>query len=148
LDFIHKHDINKDNWIYDIIDDFAEQEKILYKDEKIIMMPDYKYNDGSKHDSAIFMKHLNCELFIPNELNDSNKKYMLVDSGYDTNELKIKLEKMNYKPIIYPNNRNRKDKITLSNADKIIYKNRMLSTEHTYAQEKTHRRVNCRYEKI
>jgi hypothetical protein len=30
-----------------------------------------KIDNGSKHDSVIFMKHLNCELFIPNELNDS-----------------------------------------------------------------------------
>ena len=72
---------------------------------------------------------------------------MLADSGYDDKELKMKLINMNYEPIIYPNNRNSKIKRTMNDDHKIIYKNRMISTEHTYSQEKVHRRVNCRYER-
>lgn len=106
-----------------------------------------KIDNGSKHDSKVFIDHLDKKLFIPNKLNNENKKYMLADSGYDEKELKIKLIEMNYKPIIYPNNRKSKIKRTMNDDDKIIYKNRMISTEHTYNQEKTHRRVNCRYER-
>ena len=106
-----------------------------------------KLDNGSRHDSKIFIDHLDEKLFISNELNDENKKYMLADSGYDVNELKTKLIEMEYEPIIYPNNRNNKIKRTMNDNDKIVYKNRMISTEHTYSQEKIHRRINCRYER-
>jgi hypothetical protein len=39
-----KRDINKDKWIYNIIDGISEQESILYKDDKCIVIPSYMWN--------------------------------------------------------------------------------------------------------
>jgi m7GpppX diphosphatase len=45
LDFISKYDSNKDKWIYNIIDGYEEQEHILYQDDRIVIIPDYKWNN-------------------------------------------------------------------------------------------------------
>jgi len=44
LDFISQRDKEKDRWIYNIIDGLAEQDKILFKDEKIIVIPTYLWD--------------------------------------------------------------------------------------------------------
>lgn len=44
LDFISNYDITKDKWIYNIIDGLEEQNNIIYQDDKIIIIPDYKWN--------------------------------------------------------------------------------------------------------
>lgn len=44
LDFISKYDVDKDKWIYNILDGIEEQEHILYQDDKIVIIPDYKWN--------------------------------------------------------------------------------------------------------
>lgn len=41
LDFLLKRDIEKDRWIYNIIDGLAEQDDILFKDENMIVIPTY-----------------------------------------------------------------------------------------------------------
>ena len=70
---------------------------------------------------------------------------MLTDSGYDSDLVKTKLRNLGYMDIIYPNKRNNKIKLELNDNDKEIYKNRIKSTEYSYSTEKTHRRVNVRY---
>ncbi len=44
LDFLSKRDIEKDRWIYNIIDDIAEQDKILFRDDDIIVIPTYLWD--------------------------------------------------------------------------------------------------------
>jgi m7GpppX diphosphatase len=44
LQIIEKRDINKDKWIYNIIDGISEQESILYRDDKCIVIPSYMWN--------------------------------------------------------------------------------------------------------
>ena len=44
LKIIEKRDINKDKWIYNIIDGISEQDSILYKDDKCIVIPSYMWN--------------------------------------------------------------------------------------------------------
>lgn len=44
LDFIAKRDFKKEQWIYNIIDGLSEQDKILYKNDKIIIIPNYTWN--------------------------------------------------------------------------------------------------------
>lgn len=44
LEFISKGNFEIDKWIYDIIDGIAEKEKIIYQDEKIIIIPTYIWN--------------------------------------------------------------------------------------------------------
>lgn len=107
----------------------------------------FKLDKGAKHDSKIFLKHLDINLLINKELNNKHKKYMLADSGYDSDLVKTKLRNLGYMDIIYPNKRNNKIKLELNDNDKEIYKNRIKSTEHSYSTEKTHRRVNIRYDR-
>ncbi len=44
LEFISKENFEIDKWIYNIIDGIAEKEKIIYQDEKIIIIPTYIWN--------------------------------------------------------------------------------------------------------
>jgi len=44
LQIIEKRDINKDKWIYNIIDGISEQESIIYRDDKCIVIPSYIWN--------------------------------------------------------------------------------------------------------
>lgn len=45
LELINKYDQNRDTWIYNIVDGTAEQEKVLYRDDLIVIIPDYKWNE-------------------------------------------------------------------------------------------------------
>lgn len=44
LDFLSKRDIEKDRWIYNIIDGVAEQDKIIYRDLSLIIIPTYTWD--------------------------------------------------------------------------------------------------------
>lgn len=46
LKYIEDRDLSKDQWIYDIIDKKTEQNKILYQDDDIIIIPDYSWNEN------------------------------------------------------------------------------------------------------
>ncbi len=41
LDFISKRDFKKEQWVYNILDGIAEQDKILYKDDSIVVAQNY-----------------------------------------------------------------------------------------------------------
>lgn len=43
LEFISKRDFKKEQWIYNIIDGLSEQDKVLYRDEQIIIIPNYTW---------------------------------------------------------------------------------------------------------
>lgn len=47
LKIIEKRDINKDKWIYNVIDGVSEQESILYRDDKCIVIPSYLWNSDN-----------------------------------------------------------------------------------------------------
>lgn len=44
IKIIEKRDVNKDKWIYNIIDGISEQDSILYRDDKCIVIPSYMWN--------------------------------------------------------------------------------------------------------
>jgi m7GpppX diphosphatase len=44
LDFLSKRDIEKDRWIYNIIDGIAECDKIIYRDLNLIVIPTYTWD--------------------------------------------------------------------------------------------------------
>lgn len=46
LDFIIQRDFTKEQWVYNILDGISEQDKILYKDEKIIIIPNYTWTEN------------------------------------------------------------------------------------------------------
>ncbi len=43
LQFILCRDFKKEQWVYNILDGIAEQEQILYRDEQIIILPNYTW---------------------------------------------------------------------------------------------------------
>ena len=44
IDLINSRDPNIDKWIYNIIDGFAEQDNILFKDDECVIIPNYTFN--------------------------------------------------------------------------------------------------------
>ena len=44
LKIIERRETDKDKWIYNIIDGISEQESIIYKDDKCIVIPSYMWN--------------------------------------------------------------------------------------------------------
>jgi m7GpppX diphosphatase len=46
LEIISKRDFKKEKWIYNILDGIAEQEKILYKDNLMVLIPNYTWNEN------------------------------------------------------------------------------------------------------
>ena len=51
---LEKRNPNKDQWIYNIIDGISEQDSILYKDDKFIIVPSYTW-DGKTIDKLQIM---------------------------------------------------------------------------------------------
>ncbi len=46
LELVSKRDWSKEQWVYNILDGIAEQDKIIYRDEQIIIVPNYTW-DGT-----------------------------------------------------------------------------------------------------
>jgi len=74
LEFITKRDFKKEQWIYNIIDKVAEQQHILYRDDSIIIIPNYTW----KNNGDLLQMYL---LTIPTDkslhsLRDLNNKHI------------------------------------------------------------------------
>lgn len=109
LNFIMKRDIKNERWIYNIIDKNAEQDAILYRDDKIIIIPTYKWNGVDMQKLHILTIptdksirsirdlaacHIELLLYCKTQtLNVIKEKY-----GYDENLIKIYLH---YPPSTY-----------------------------------------------
>lgn len=46
INFIKKYDSKKDRWIYDIIDGYKEQDKIIFKNDILIVIPSITWNNN------------------------------------------------------------------------------------------------------
>ena len=44
LELISKRDFKKEQWVYNILNGMAEQDKVLYRDEFIVIAPNYTWN--------------------------------------------------------------------------------------------------------
>ena len=44
LQFINKYDFINEKWIYNIIDGIAEQDKVLFRNEQFVIIPNYTWN--------------------------------------------------------------------------------------------------------
>jgi len=62
LQILQERDLNKDKWIYNIIDGNAEQDKILYRDDKCIVIPTYTWNSHDVNKLHILCIPLDKEL--------------------------------------------------------------------------------------
>ena len=70
--------------------------------------------EGNIHDSLIFIDQLKSKNIVDIDTNNYKgkgkyKEYFLADSGYDTNEIKLELEKLGLIPLIPQNKRNIKN---------------------------------------
>jgi m7GpppX diphosphatase len=45
LNFINNYDIKNDKWIYNIIDKVSEQDKVIFRNDFFIIMPNYTWNE-------------------------------------------------------------------------------------------------------
>jgi m7GpppX diphosphatase len=61
-EFIKKRDYEKDRWIYNIIDGISEQDKVIYRDENMIIIPSYKWDSKNIEKLHILVLPTNKEL--------------------------------------------------------------------------------------
>lgn len=72
-EFISKRDFKKEQWIYNIIDGIAEQDKILYRDEKIVIIPNYTWKtDGDLSKMYILTIPIDKTLHSLRDLNENH----------------------------------------------------------------------------
>lgn len=105
---------------------------------------------GNRHDSSILCEQLDNDFYINDDILDNNKKYFLADTGYDSKNIRDKLEAENMKPIIDYNIRNTKDenKIKkLTDKEEIIYKKRCRVENLFCKLKKNYRRCEFVYER-
>jgi hypothetical protein len=104
---------------------------------------------GNLNDAGILDKQLN--MFNNFQLNSNN--ILLWDSGYDSNNIRNKLQNIKFgKLLTYKNKRNTKDKnklndIKLSNKEILILKNKRIKIKHINAKLKNYKKIIIRYDK-
>lgn len=62
LHTLQERDVSKDQWIYNILDGLAEQDKILYRDDKCIVIPTYTWDSFDTNKLHILCIPLDKEL--------------------------------------------------------------------------------------
>lgn len=109
IKYIKKRDIEKDRWIYNIIDGISEQKTILYKDDKCIVIPTYMW-DGINIDKLhILCMPIDISLRSIRSLNQTHipllqhMKHITLDiikKQYDVDEYFVKMF-FHYEPSTY-----------------------------------------------
>lgn len=92
-DFISKRDFKKEQWIYNIIDGISEQNKILYCDGQIIMIPNYTWTNSDLLKMHILTIPTNKTL---HSLRDLNEKHIELLEHIKTKSLEIIKNKYNF----------------------------------------------------
>jgi m7GpppX diphosphatase len=109
LTFIEKRDLEKDRWIYNIIDGKKEQELILYADDKCIVIPTYIWDSKNIDKLHILClptdKTLRCIRSLTNEHIEllehmKNKTINVIKRVYNLDETQIKIL-FHYEPSTY-----------------------------------------------
>jgi m7GpppX diphosphatase len=109
LKYINNRDLEKDRWIYNIIDGISEQESILYRDELCIIIPTYTWDCKNIEKMHILCLPTDITLRSIRSLNASHipllehmKKVSLniIKHNYDINEHYIKMF-FHYEPSTY-----------------------------------------------
>lgn len=72
LETIDKYDIKKDQWVYNILDGISEKDKILFRDDYILIIPDYKWNGKDINKLHILTMPLDKSLRSIRSLNSSH----------------------------------------------------------------------------
>jgi m7GpppX diphosphatase len=108
-DYIQKRDLNKDQWVYNIINGIEEQDKILYRDEEFIVIPTYTWDTKNVDKLHILAIPTDIKLRTIRDLNSSHinllnymKKNSLecIDKNYGLKEYNLKIF-FHYDPSTY-----------------------------------------------
>ena len=109
LKYIKNRDLEKDRWIYNIIDGISEQESVLYRDELCIIIPTYMWDCKNTEKMHILCLPIDITLRSIRSLNSSHipllehmKKVSLniIKQNYDIEEHYIKMF-FHYEPSTY-----------------------------------------------
>ena len=109
IKYIKKRDIEKDRWIYNIIDGISEQKTILYKDDRCIVIPTYMW-DGINIDKLhILCMPIDISLRSIRSLNQTHIPLLqhmknitldIIKKQYDLDEYFVKMF-FHYEPSTY-----------------------------------------------
>lgn len=72
LELISKRDWSKEQWVYNILDGVAEQDKIIYHDEQIVIAPNYTWDGLDLHRMYLLVFPTNKTLYTLRDLNSSH----------------------------------------------------------------------------
>ena len=139
-------DLSKDKWIYNIIDGYDEQDKIIFQDELFILIPTYTWNliDLKKFHLLAIIKDKNLRSIrdLRNEhidlLNHIKKISLpIIETKYNINSNKIKMY-FHYLPSTYQlhihfadiNNKNVNSSVEYSHELNIVIYNLSLYSEY------------------
>jgi m7GpppX diphosphatase len=109
LEFISKRDREKDRWIYNIIDGIAEQDKIIYRDLSVIVIPTYTWDSKNIEKLHILCLPMNTTLRTIRDLSLKDVpllEYMksitlfMIEKKYGINEEHLKIF-FHYDPSTY-----------------------------------------------
>jgi m7GpppX diphosphatase len=90
LKYLKKRDIEKDRWIYNIIDGISEQESILYRDQKCIIIPTYMWDNKNIDNLHLLCLPIDISLRSIRELNSSHIPLLEHMKNITLNTIKIK----------------------------------------------------------
>lgn len=76
LEIISKRDWIKDKWIYNILDGIAEQDKIIYKDDQIVIIPNYTWDENNNLKMYLLVFPIDKTLHTLRDLNNSHIKLL------------------------------------------------------------------------
>jgi m7GpppX diphosphatase len=109
LEFISKRDKEKDRWIYNIIDGIAEQDKIIYRDSSLIVIPTYTWNSKNIEKLHILCLPINTTLRTIRDLSLKDVPLLehmktitlfMIEKKYGINEKHLKIF-FHYDPSTY-----------------------------------------------
>lgn len=109
LEYISKRDFRKDQWVYNILEGKAEQDRILHKDDLILIIPNYTWNYEDKTKMHILTFPFDRKLKTIRDLNSShipllehckNKTLEIIKNIYDFDKDLIKIF-LHYAPSTY-----------------------------------------------
>jgi m7GpppX diphosphatase len=109
LKYLKKRDIEKDRWIYNIIDGISEQDSILYRDQQCIIIPTYMWDSKNIDKLHLICLPLDISLRSIRSLNSShipllehmkNITLNIIKNRYNIDEYYIKMF-FHYEPSTY-----------------------------------------------
>lgn len=76
LTTISERDSTKEQWVYNILDGISEQDKIIYRDEQIVIVPNYTWDDNDLLRMYLLVFPTDKTLHTLRDLNSSHVKLL------------------------------------------------------------------------